>query len=490
MAEGEIPEGICINGGNLQTLILNNNFITGSLPRSIVNCTNLIWVSLSRNRISAGIPSDIGNLANLAILQLAKNTLRQVPKPEELSGKHAEIICKNGAIVGFEVGSKWGCLDGLVENLGISKQEEKGRMKSQAAHPFGVLPQLVLPDIRRGLDQPRSFTYRELQAATNNFNQAFIIGIGGFGSVFKGRSRKTGQYLAVKQLNRQGLQGQCEFLVEVLMLSLAKHENIIRMFGYCDDAFQRLIVYEYMPMGCLVDHLHELTPDMLPLNWETRMRIAAGVARALNYLHNRAVPPIILGDLKPSNILLGGTFDPKLSDFGLAKFGDGDNWNVVSSGTNLVTGTAGYCAPERTASGELTFKTDIYSFGVVLLELITGREALELDANQNEESIVDWAQKKLRFRTILDIADPNLYENFKLPMLKKAMSLAFSCVQDDPALRPSTADVLQTINKIAFDPADTATFWRTLRRTPERGSTPGARELLNPTSGRRRAYSR
>ncbi|XP_011098927.1 probable serine/threonine-protein kinase PBL7 [Sesamum indicum] len=364
------------------------------------------------------------------------------------------------------------------------------------------------PSRSSGHHQPRLFTFRELSAATKNFRQQFLLGMGGFGSVYKGRSRKTGQLIAVKHLNRRGLQGQAEFLVEILMLSLLQHSNIIRMFGYCDDGVRRLIVYEYMPLGSLEDHLHDLTPDMLPLDWNTRMKIAAGIARGLNYLHNEAIPPVIYGDMKPSNVLLGDGFQPKISDFGLAKFGDGENWNLVSnvvssapnvvsnvasSGTTyalVVTGTAGYVAPECSASGTLTVKSDIYSFGVLLLELLTGREAMELDANQREESIVEWARKKLRFRTILDIADPLLQENFKLPNLSKAMTLALSCVQDDPDSRPNTATVLQTLESLAAEAVGGATLWGSQTRTPERGSGPSSSTLNPNTSGRRRAYSR
>ncbi|KAL0351176.1 UNVERIFIED_CONTAM: Serine/threonine-protein kinase PBL27 [Sesamum radiatum] len=377
-----------------------------------------------------------------------------------------------------------------------SRKEREGEGTSRSATSS--------PSRSSGHHQPQQFTFRELSAATKSFRQQFLIGAGGFGSVYKGRSVKNGQLIAVKQLNRRGLQGQPEFLVEILMLSLLQHPNIIRMFGYCDDGVHRLIVYEYMPMGSLEDHLHDLTPDMLPLDWNTRMKIAAGIARGLNYLHNEAIPPVIYGDMKPSNVLLGDGFLPKLSDFGLSKFADGENWNVVScaaSSTSYalsVTGTAGYVAPECT-SGTLTVKSDIYSFGVLLLELLTGREAMQIE--EREESIVEWARKKLRIRTILDIADPLLHENFTLPILSKALSLAFSCVQDDPDSRPSTASVLQSLESLASEQVGGATVWRSLTRTPDRGSdtssgSGGARDQLsNPpnttTSGRRqRAYSR
>lgn len=157
------------------------------------------------------------------------------------------------------------------------------------------------------------------------------------------------------------------------MLSLLHHTNLVNLIGYCADGDQRLLVYEYMPLGSLEDHLHDLPPDKKPLDWNTRMKIAAGAAKGLEYLHDKASPPVIFRDLKCSNILLDEGYYPKLSDFGLAKLGPvGDNTHV----STRVMGTYGYCAPEYAMTGQLTLKSDVYSFGVVLLEIITGRASL------------------------------------------------------------------------------------------------------------------
>ncbi|CAK9171918.1 unnamed protein product, partial [Ilex paraguariensis] len=163
----------------------------------------------------------------------------------------------------------------------------------------------------------QTFTFRELAAATNNFSPDSFLGEGGFGSVYKGRLQSTDQVVAVKQLDRDGLQGNREFLVEVLMLSLLHHPNLVNLIGYCADGDQRLLVYEFMPFGSLEDHLHDLPPDKEPLDWYTRMNIAAGAAKGLEYLHDKANPPVIYRDFKSSNILLDEGYFPKLSDFGL-----------------------------------------------------------------------------------------------------------------------------------------------------------------------------
>ncbi|OMO69458.1 hypothetical protein CCACVL1_19499 [Corchorus capsularis] len=232
-----------------------------------------------------------------------------------------------------------------------------------------------------------TFTFRELAAATKNFRADCLLGEGGFGRVYKGRLESTNQVVAIKQLDRNGLQGNREFLVEVLMLSLLHHPNLVNLIGYCADGDQRLLVYEYMPLGSLEDHLHDLPPDRRRLDWNTRMKIAAGAAKGLEYLHDKASPPVIYRDLKCSNILLNEGYHPKLSDFGLAKLGPvGDKTHV----STRVMGTYGYCAPEYAMTGQLTLKSDVYSFGVVLLEIITGRKAIDNSKTGGEQNLVAW----------------------------------------------------------------------------------------------------
>jgi serine/threonine protein kinase len=176
-------------------------------------------------------------------------------------------------------------------------------------------------------------------------------------------------------------------VVEVLTLSLADHPNLVKLIGFCAEGDQRLLVYEYMPQGSLEDHLHVLPSGKKPLDWNTRMKIAAGAARGLEYLHDRMTPPVIYRDLKCSNILLGEDYQPKLSDFGLAKVGPSGDKTHVST---RVMGTYGYCAPDYAMTGQLTFKSDIYSFGVVLLELITGRKAIDNTKTRKDQNLVGW----------------------------------------------------------------------------------------------------
>ncbi|CAA6663152.1 unnamed protein product [Spirodela intermedia] len=238
------------------------------------------------------------------------------------------------------------------------------------------------------------FTFRELAAATRNFKESNLLGEGGFGKVFKGRL-ESGQAIAIKQLNREGLQGSKEFIVEVLMLIVLRHSNLVNLIGFCADGDERLLVYEYMPQGSLESHLCD----------------SPRCGKRLAYLHDVANPPVIYRDLKSANILLDDEFNPKLSDFGLAKFGPvGDNTHV----STRVMGTYGYCAPEYAMSGKLTTKSDVYSFGVVLLELVTGRKAFDCTKGPREQSLVSWSQPFLSDRRRYpQLADPSLQGQFR-----------------------------------------------------------------------------
>ncbi|XP_007043875.2 PREDICTED: serine/threonine-protein kinase PBS1 [Theobroma cacao] len=291
------------------------------------------------------------------------------------------------------------------------------------------------------------FTFRELAAATKNFRPESFLGEGGFGRVYKGRLESTGQVVAVKQLDRNGLQGNREFLVEVLMLSLLHHPNLVNLIGYCADGDQRLLVYEFMPLGSLEDHLHDLPPEKEPLDWNTRMKIAAGAAKGLEYLHDKANPPVIYRDFKSSNILLDEGFHPKLSDFGLAKLGPVGDKSHVST---RVMGTYGYCAPEYAMTGQLTVKSDVYSFGVVFLELITGRKAIDSTRPHGEQNLVTWARPLFNDRRKFSkLADPRLQGRYPMRGLYQALAVASMCIQEQAATRPLIGDVVTALSYLA-----------------------------------------
>ncbi|XP_028780983.1 probable serine/threonine-protein kinase PBL25 [Neltuma alba] len=295
----------------------------------------------------------------------------------------------------------------------------------------------------------QNFTFRDLAMATKNFRQETLIGEGGFGRVYKGRIETIHQDVAVKQLDRNGFQGNREFLVEVLMLSLLHHENLVNLVGYCADGDQRLLVYEYMPCGSVEDHLLDVSSDQKPLDWNMRMKIALGAAKGLEYLHDKANPPVIYRDLKAANILLDQDFNAKLSDFGLAKLGPMGDKSHVSS---RVMGTYGYCAPEYQRTGQLTVKSDIYSFGVVLLELITGKRVIDTTRSTREQNLVTWAQPIFKDpHRHPELADPLLKGNFPLKSLNQAVAMAAMCLNEEAVARPLMRDVVSALSFLGTD---------------------------------------
>ncbi|KAI4302015.1 hypothetical protein L6164_035238 [Bauhinia variegata] len=319
-------------------------------------------------------------------------------------------------------------------------------VKPKADEPKVQDEQPAAPNI-----QAQTFTFRELASATKNFRQECLLGEGGFGRVYKGTIAKTGQVVAVKQLDRNGLQGNKEFLAEILKLSLLNHENLVNLAGYCADGDQRLLVYEFISGGSLEDRLFG-NGDKAPLDWFTRMKIASGGARGLQYLHEEANPPVIYRDMKSSNILLDEDLNPKLNDFGLAKLAGGDKMNPA---TQRVMGTYGYSAPEYVRSGHITLKSDVYSFGVVLLELITGRRAIDTTKPNDEQNLVSWAQPIFRDpKKFPDMADPLLNKNFPEKDLNQAVAIAAMCLQEEAAARPLISDIVTALSFLSVVPPE------------------------------------
>ncbi|KAJ4778812.1 Protein kinase superfamily protein [Rhynchospora pubera] len=298
------------------------------------------------------------------------------------------------------------------------------------------------------------FTFAEVAKATNGFNSESLVGEGGFGRVYKGYMELEGksQTVAVKQLDKSGMQGNREFLVEVLMLSLLHHSNLVNLIGYCADNDQRMLVYEYMACGSLEDHLLDLPPEKTPLDWNTRMKIALGAAKGLEYLHETANPPVIYRDFKASNILLDEDFNPKLSDFGLAKVGPVGDKSHVST---RVMGTYGYCAPEYALTGKLTTMSDVYSYGVVFLEIITGRRAIDMTRPESEQNLIQWAEPRFRDKKrFVEMADPSLDGEYPTKGLYQALAIAAMCLQEEAITRPVISDVVTALEYLAVSNAE------------------------------------
>uniref|UniRef100_A0A7N0TS85 Protein kinase domain-containing protein n=1 Tax=Kalanchoe fedtschenkoi TaxID=63787 RepID=A0A7N0TS85_KALFE len=256
------------------------------------------------------------------------------------------------------------------------------------------------------------------------------------------------QVVAVKQLDRNGLQaGNKEFLAEIANLSVLDHPNLVKLVGYCADGDQRLLVYEFLTGGTLEQHLLDIG-DKRPLDWQTRMKIASGAASGLEYLHDKANPPVIYRDFKSANVLLDDELNPKLTDVGLAKLGsNGDPKFAVPS---RVMGTYGYSAPEYVRSSELSMKSDVYSFGVVLLELITGRRAVDTTKPNSEQNLVTWAQPLFKDpKNYPELADPLLKGQFPEKGLNQVVAIAAMCLQEEASVRPLIADIAPALGFLA-----------------------------------------
>ncbi|KAI4349748.1 hypothetical protein L6164_010308 [Bauhinia variegata] len=293
----------------------------------------------------------------------------------------------------------------------------------------------------------RFIAYEELKEATNNFEAASVLGEGGFGRVFKG-VLNDGTPVAIKRLTSGGQQGDKEFLVEVEMLSRLHHRNLVKLVGYFSshESSQNLLCYELVPNGSLEAWLHGPLGINCPLDWDTRMKIALDAARGLAYLHEDSQPCVIHRDFKASNILLESNFHAKVADFGLAKQAPEGRANYLST---RVMGTFGYVAPEYAMTGHLLVKSDVYSYGVVLLELLTGRKPVDMSQPTGQENLVTWARPILRDKDRLEeLADPRLRGKYPKEDFVRVCTIAAACVAPEANQRPTMGEVVQSLKMV------------------------------------------
>ncbi|KAM3350579.1 hypothetical protein ACQJBY_022973 [Aegilops geniculata] len=287
------------------------------------------------------------------------------------------------------------------------------------------------------------FSLVEMDRATQRFDESRIIGEGGFGRVYEG-ILEDGERVAVKVLKRDDQQGTREFLAEVEMLSRLHHRNLVKLIGICSEEHMRCLVYELVPNGSLEFHLHD--KDTALLDWDARLKIALGAARGLAYLHEDSSPRVIHRDFKSSNILLEHDFTPKVSDFGLARTAIGEGNEHIST---RVMGTFGYVAPEYAMTGHLLVKSDVYSYGVVLLELLTGRKPVDMSRPPGQENLVTWACPFLTNRDGLEtLIDASLGSSIPLDSIAKVAAIASMCVQPEVDQRPFMGEVVQALKLV------------------------------------------
>ncbi|KAK9111495.1 hypothetical protein Scep_019014 [Stephania cephalantha] len=286
----------------------------------------------------------------------------------------------------------------------------------------------------------RLFSYQELESATSKFSPDKLIGKGGSSQVYRG-SLPDGKELAVKIL-KPSEEAVKEFVLEIEIITALQHKNIVSLFGFCYDNNKLLLVYDFLSRGSLEENLHGNKNEKLSFGWEERYKVAIGVAEALEYLHGGCAKPVIHRDVKSSNILLSDDFDPQLSDFGLATWASTSSSHVTCTD---VAGTFGYLAPEYFMYGKVNEKIDVYAFGVVLLELLSGRKPISNDSPKGQESLVMWAKPILNGGKPVQLLDPVLADNCNHDQMERIAIAAALCIRRAPRARPRMSIILKLL---------------------------------------------
>ncbi|OIV90181.1 hypothetical protein TanjilG_01377 [Lupinus angustifolius] len=456
---------------NLQSVLLQNNNITGPIPSELGKLTMLHTLDLSNNFFNGKIPPSLGHLRSLQYLRLNNNSFDgECPESLANMAQLAFLIVGNPLIcsTGKEANCHGLTLMPMSMNLNNTKSNAlpSGRPKAQKLFialglSLGCLSLVILGfglvmwwrhkhnqqtffDVKDRhheevyLGNLKRFQLRELQIATNNFSNKNILGKGGFGIVYKG-VLSDGIIVAVKRLkDGNAIGGEIQFQTEVEMISLAVHRNLLRLYGFCMTPTERLLVYPYMSNGSVASRLK----GKPVLDWGTRKQIGLGAARGLIYLHEQCDPKIIHRDVKAANILLDDYCEAVVGDFGLAKLLDHKDSHV----TTAVRGTVGHIAPEYLSTGQSSEKTDVFGFGILLLELITGHRALEFGKVANQKgAMLDWVRKIHKDKKLELLVDKDLKSNYDLIELEEIVKVALLCTQYLPNHRPKMSEVVRML---------------------------------------------
>ncbi|KAJ4761194.1 BRI1-associated receptor kinase [Rhynchospora pubera] len=461
----------------LQTLDLSSNHFSGPVPPSLGRLSSLRYMRLNNNSLSGPFPAALSKLPHLSFLDLSFNNLSG-PLPlfpaSTFNIVGNPLICGNNSKkeqcstiptpitlpflldssqkrmktekLAVALGTSLGSCSLLLFSLALFLWRRKKQRHQSILGISEREDEEVATDTAIRLGNLRHFSLRELQNATDNFNPKNILGKGGFGNVYKARL-SDGSVVAVKRLKDAGASGEAQFKTEVEMISLAVHRNLLRLVGFCASGGERLLVYPYMPNGSVASRLR----GKPPLDWNARKRIAVGTARGLQYLHEQCDPKIIHRDVKAANILLDAQCEAVVGDFGLAKLLDHGDSHV----TTAVRGTVGHIAPEYLSTGQSSDKTDVFGFGILLLELVTGQRAIqvvkgEADAGQSgnvhhKGFMLDWVRKAHQEKRLDLLVDPDIGPSYDIIEVSEMVQVALLCTQYLPSHRPKMSDVVRML---------------------------------------------
>ncbi|XP_047091131.1 LRR receptor kinase SERK2-like isoform X2 [Lolium rigidum] len=475
----------CDQHGDVIGMLLDGNSITGGIPQELGNLSNLMTLKLGRNKLNGSIPESVGLLSELQNLDLSQNLLiGNIPSSlsnlsslnninlayNSLSGEIPEQLLQVSQY--NYTGNHFNCDQHLTSCAGGTNKtggSRNSRLKVIIGSIGGAVTLIVFvvlfllwwqrmrhhPEIYIDVagqhdhslefGQIKRFSWRELQIATNNFSELSVLGKGGFGKVYIGvLPGPDGKKVAVKRLFEVGSpEGEMAFLREVELISIAVHKNILRLIGFCTTPTERLLVYPFMENLSVASRLRDIELNEQTLDWPTRMRIALGAARGLEYLHEHCNPKIIHRDVKAANVLLDGKFEAVIGDFGLAKMMDMGR-NTVTTG---VRGTMGHIAPEYFKTGRPSVKTDIFGYGVMLLEIVTGERAIFPDFMEGagEVMLIDQVKLMMQEGRLEEIIDRNINCGYDSQELVKIIQVALLCTHINPGQRPAMSEVVHML---------------------------------------------
>ncbi|KAM0032385.1 putative protein kinase RLK-Pelle-LRR-I-1 family [Helianthus debilis subsp. tardiflorus] len=451
--KGPLAQGITMLT-HLRELNVSNNQFTNSIP-VFPSAAVLTSMDIRNNNFMGRIQDSLTSLPHLTQLYYGCN--EDFSKELPTSQNSSRLATDNGmcrgeksshpahgvfkaAIAGAAtlVVGTLACVICVYKKRRMVNKRSEGKRNTMTKNAIYAIPSSK-DDISLKEISIESFTLDQIESAIQHYKT--LIGEGGFGSVYRG-TLPDGQEVAVKVRSATSTQGTREFNNELTLLSAIRHENLVPLLGFCCENDQQILVYPFMSNGSLQDRLYGEASKRRALDWPTRLSIALGSARGLSYLHTFSGRSVIHRDVKSSNILLDNSMCPKVADFGFSKYApqEGD-----SNASLEVRGTAGYLDPEYYSTQQLSAKSDVFSYGVVLLEIITGREPLNIHRPRNEWSLVEWAKPYIRNSRIEELVDPSIKGGYHTEAMWRVVEVALACIEPFSAYRPSMIDIVREL---------------------------------------------